>query len=176
MWESDSMARQVIPSRAFRTFSREEDDAGRQSSLTSYQVKGPGGRPRTAQLASVGTGSVLKLQGEISSGLYRLVVPEDQRLFFSHFLAEEGSEIPFTVRRDENESQLEKLSEADYTYCNFVTTQPQPLRSWLDSQREPVRLEPGATRDRRLPLPPLRSLFRAGSPTADGWRRHHDPI
>ena len=123
------MGRQVIPSRAFRTFSQEEDEAGRQSSLTSYQVKGPGGRPRTAQLASVGTGSILKLQGEISSGLYHLVVPEEQRLFFSHFLAEEGSEIPFTVRRDEYESQLERLSEADYNFIgNFVTlSQPQTL-------------------------------------------------
>ena len=129
MWESDSMARQVIPSRAFRTFFQGEDEAGRQSSLTSYQVKGPGGRPRTAQLASVGTGSVLKLQGEISSGLYHLVVPEEQRLFFSHFLVEEGNEIPFTVRRNENESQLKKLSEADYNFIsNFVTlSQPQTL-------------------------------------------------
>jgi hypothetical protein len=129
MWESDSMARQIIPSRALRTFSQQENEAGRQSSLTTYQVNGPGGRPRTAQLASVGSGSVLKLQGEISSGLYHLIVPEEQRLYFSQFLSQEGKEIPFTVRRNENESRLEKLSEADYTFIGkFVTlAQPQTL-------------------------------------------------
>ncbi len=132
-WESPSLPKQPVPSRAFRTFSPDQTKSGRQAALTSYHVQGPGNRPRTAQLASVGGGSILKLQGEISSGLYRLAIPEEQAPYFSHFLRKGGTEIPFTVKRDTNESRLEKLTEADYAFIsNFVTlSQPQTLEDLI---------------------------------------------
>jgi hypothetical protein len=88
---------------------------------------------RTAQLSSTGSGSVIKLQGEISSGLYRLSVPEDQVPFYADFLRPESQEIPFTVRRDAKESYLVQLTESDYQFLeNFVTlSQPQTLEELI---------------------------------------------
>lgn len=128
-WESSKLKREVIPSLQLRSFQSEEQGTGRQSALTSYDVVGPGGRPRTAQLSSQDEGSVLKLQGEISSGLYRIKIPEIQRAYFADFLKEGQNEIPFTVKRDPAESQLTSLSESDYAFlANFVTlTQPKTL-------------------------------------------------
>jgi hypothetical protein len=96
-------------------------------------VKGPDGKPRVAQLSSTDGGSVLKLQGQISSGLYQLSVPEEQRPFFSDFVRENGSEIPFTVKRDPAESRLVRLTDSDYAFlANFVTlSQPQTLEELI---------------------------------------------
>ncbi|MEM9282206.1 MAG: PA14 domain-containing protein [Verrucomicrobiota bacterium] len=128
-WESPDMPRQPIPSSAFRTFTRDESLAGGKTALTTYQVVGPNQRPRTARLSTAGDGSVLKLHGEISSGLYELQIPKEQRPFFSHLLRPESNEIPFTVTRDSNESRLMKLTEADYAFVeNFITLSfPQTL-------------------------------------------------
>ncbi|MEC5125543.1 PA14 domain-containing protein [Verrucomicrobiales bacterium BCK34] len=128
-WESSKLKRELIPSLQLRSFQSSQEGAGRQSALTSYNVIGPGGRPRTAQLSSKEEGSVLKLQGEISSGLYRVEIPDDQRVYFADFLKEGQNEIPFTVKRDPAESQLKRLNESDYAFlANFVTlTQPKTL-------------------------------------------------
>ncbi len=128
-WEADKLPSQIIPPTRFRTFSGEADETGRESSLAAFPVKGPDGKARIAQLSSAEGGSVLKLQGQISSGLYQLSVPEEQRPFFSDFLREKGGEIPFTVKRDPAESRLVRLTESDYAFlANFVTlSQPQTL-------------------------------------------------
>jgi len=128
-WESPKLKREVIPSLQLRSFQSAEEETGRQSALTSYHVIGPGGRPRTAELSSQDEGSVLKLQGEISSGLYRIQVPEIQRAYFADFLREGQNEIPFTVKRDPAESQLTSLNENDYAFlANFVTlAEPETL-------------------------------------------------
>lgn len=132
-WEAKGLPLQIIPPSAFRSFASETITGGRNSTLTSYEVTGPDGRPRTAQLSSTEGGSVLKLQGQISSGLYRLSVPEDQRPYFSDFLREDDPEIPFTVKRDPAESDLEQLIESDYTFlANFVTlSQPKTLEELI---------------------------------------------
>ncbi len=132
-WESPDQKKQVIPSRFFRTFSRDENEVGKQSTLTTYQVSGPGNRPRSAQLGSADGNSVLKLQGEISSGLYNLSIPPEQTVFFSHLLRKGKNEIPFTVNRNTTESKLEKLNEADYAFVsNFITlSQPQTLEDLI---------------------------------------------
>jgi hypothetical protein len=85
-WEADKLPSQIIPPSRFRTFSGEADETGREGRLSSFPVKGPDGKPRVAQLSSTDGGSVLKLQGQISSGLYQLSVPEEQRPFFSDFV------------------------------------------------------------------------------------------
>ena len=71
----------------------------------------------------------MKVQGDVSSGLYRLNIPEDHAAYFRTFLREGQKQIPFTVKRDPAESQLTRLSEADFTFLgNFVTiTQPNTL-------------------------------------------------
>lgn len=132
-WDASKTPHQAIPSKAFRTFSEENSETGRVSTLTSYEVEGPNNRLRTAQLSSVDGGSVLKLQGEISSGLYRLRIPEEQTLYFADFLRPDSSEIPFTVKRDAAESHLDALTEADFDFLsNFVTlSQPQTLEELI---------------------------------------------
>ncbi|MEX2579826.1 MAG: PA14 domain-containing protein [Verrucomicrobiales bacterium] len=132
-WESRDLPRQPIPSKSFRTFSGDAEEGGRESTLTNYEVEGPGNRMRTAQLSSADSGSVLKLQGEISSGLYRLKVPEEQKPYFADFLRPGSAEIPFTVKRDASESRLEGLTEADLEFVsNFVTlSRPQTLEELI---------------------------------------------
>lgn len=133
LWESNDIPLQPIPSEAFRSFSDEEAKTGRTSTLTTYDVTGPDGRLRTAQLSSTDRGSILKLQGEISSGLYRLSVPREQAPFFSTFLPKDKLEIPFTVKRDPAESHLTELTESDFAFMqNFVTlAQPQTLEELI---------------------------------------------
>jgi hypothetical protein len=132
-WEADRLPSQIIPPTRFRTFSGEAGETGRESSLATFPVKGPDGKPRVAALSSQDGGSVLKLQGQISSGLYQLSVPEDQRPFFTDFLREKVSEIPFTVKRDPAESRLVRLTESDYAFlANFVTlSKPQTLEELI---------------------------------------------
>lgn len=132
-WEGDKLGSQIVPSSNFRTFTGEGADTGRGSSLAAFPVKGPDDRPRVASLSSKDGGSVLKLQGDISSGLYRLTVPEKDVAYFSEFLGERGREIPFTVKRDPAESRLIPLNESDYAFlANFVTlSKPQTLEELI---------------------------------------------
>lgn len=132
-WETRERPREAIGPQYFRTMSGGTAEAGLRTELSSYEVTGPGNRPRTASLNTTGNSSVLKLQGEISSGLYRLTIPEEQTPFFSEFLRPESREIPFTVKRDASESTLSKLSESDYAFLgNFITlSQPQTLEELI---------------------------------------------
>lgn len=132
-WDSGKTPLQPIPSQAFRTFSGPNAETGRESTLTNYEVEGPNNRLRTAQLSSSEGGSVLKLQGEISSGLYRLKIPDEQKAYFADFLRPDSSDIPFTVKRDSAESHLEALTQADFDFlANFVTlSQPQTLEELI---------------------------------------------
>ena len=132
-WEGDGLPSQIIPSTRFRSFSNAADATGRETGITSFEVRGPNDRPRSAQLSSMDGGSVLKLQGDISSGLYHLKVPAEQAPFFAAFLRKDSKEIPFTVKRDATESRLVRLTEADYAFlANFVTlSQPQTLEELI---------------------------------------------
>lgn len=132
-WEGDGLPNQIIPPARFRSFSGGDELTGRESGLTSFAVCGPNDRPRSAQLSSLDGGSVLKLQGDISSGLYHLTVPDEQAPFFAAFLRPGSKEIPFTVKRDAAESRLVRLSDADYAFlANFVTlSSPQTLEELI---------------------------------------------
>ena len=131
-WQSEKTPREIIAPQHFQAFAPQNANQG-DSQLTQYKVAGPGNRPRTATLDTTDGGSVLKLQGEISSGLYRLAIPEDQAPYFTDFLRDNSLEIPFTVKRDTAESHLVKLSESDYSFlANFITlTQPQTLEDLI---------------------------------------------
>lgn len=132
-WEGDGLPNQIIPPARFRSFSGGDELTGRESGLTSFAVRGPNDRPRSAQLSALDGGSVLKLQGDISSGLYHLTVPDEQAPFFAAFLRPGSKEIPFTVKRDAAESRLVRLSDADYAFlANFVTlSSPQTLEELI---------------------------------------------
>jgi hypothetical protein len=131
-WQSEKTPREIIAPQHFQAFAPQNANQG-DSQLTQYKVAGPGNRPRTATLDTTDGGSVLKLQGEISSGLYRLAIPEDQAPYFTDFLRDNSLEIPFTVKRDTAESHLVKLSESDYSFlANFITlSQPQTLEDLI---------------------------------------------
>lgn len=132
-WEQTKGSVEVIPTARFRSFSGESTTTGRESGLTSFDVRGPNDQARTAQLSSMDGGSVLKLQGDISSGLYHLQVPDEQAPYFATFLRKDSKEIPFTVKRDAAESHLVRLTDADYAFLgNFVTlSQPQTLEELI---------------------------------------------
>ncbi|MDF1825255.1 MAG: PA14 domain-containing protein [Verrucomicrobiales bacterium] len=132
-WAADKEEREVISTDSFRSFDPPATAVTGTSELTTYQVSGPGGRMRTASLTSAGGASLLKLRGEISSGLYHLRVPEEQNPFFANFLRSDRQTIPFTVKRNAAESQLTKLTESDYTFLgNFITlSQPQTLEELI---------------------------------------------
>lgn len=132
-WQTGKIPRTVIPPLQFRAFAPQSNSGAAESQITQYKVDGPGGRPRTAKLDTTDGGSILKLQGEISSGLYRLAIPEEQAPYFTDFLRDDSLEIPFTVKRDTAESHLVKLSESDYAFlANFVTlSQPQTLEDLI---------------------------------------------
>jgi len=121
-WESEDLPTRPIASEFFRTFSPDEDGEEDRSILTTYEVTGPDDTPRAANLESSGEGSVLELQGKISSGLYRLTIPEKQEPYFAEFLRPDSREIPFTVARNDAESHLDALSEEDYAFlADFVS-------------------------------------------------------
>ncbi|MDF1816165.1 MAG: PA14 domain-containing protein [Verrucomicrobiales bacterium] len=134
-WETKGMGRRIVPPQSFRVFSSPAGDpiTGRQSNLTEYSVDGPGDIKRTAKISSTETGSVLKLEGDIASGLYHLKVPAGHTSYFPEFLRPGQQEIPFTVKRDSSESYLTKLSAADYKFLGeFVTlSQPQTLEELI---------------------------------------------
>ncbi|MDF1751707.1 MAG: PA14 domain-containing protein [Verrucomicrobiales bacterium] len=135
-WESKGMGRRIIPPGAFRTFSSPaggEQMTGSQSNLAEYAVEGPGGIARKAKISSSENGSVLKLEGDIASGLYHLKIPGGHSAYFSDFLRVGQTEIPFTVKRDSAESYLTKLTDADYQFLEeFVTlAKPQTLEELI---------------------------------------------
>ena len=131
-WESRNFPRQIIPPHRFRVFAGPAPGVGegtRESVLATYEVRGPDGLPRIGELTSGEGGSLVKIRGDVTSGLYQLEVPEAHRTYFRNFLQDEETRIPFTVKRDPAESTLSRLSEADLTFlANFVTlVEPQTL-------------------------------------------------
>ncbi|NNE93342.1 MAG: VWA domain-containing protein [Verrucomicrobiales bacterium] len=132
-WETREFGRQIIPPKYFRTFAgpvpNQEDITTTESSLASYSVTGPNDATLSAVLNSTERGSLFKIQGDISSGLYRMKIPEDHTGYFRSFLRGDSDTIPFTVKRDAKESHLSRLTEADFTFLGkFVTiSQPETL-------------------------------------------------
>lgn len=135
-WESRDIPRQIVPPAYFRAFAGPAPkavDGSREGALARYDVIGPDEAPRSGELTSSDAGSLIKIHGDVSSGLYRLRIPEDHRSYFRRFLPQESTEIPFTVKRDPAESTLSRLGEEDFTFLeNFVTVvQPDTLEEVL---------------------------------------------
>ena len=133
-WETREFGRQIIPPRFFRTFAGpapdgEDSEGATSKSLATYAVKSPTGSDLRAILNSSENGSLFKIKGDISSGLYHMTVPNDHRGYFTSFLRGESNQIPFTVKRDPSESHLTRLTEADFAFLEkFVTiSQPETL-------------------------------------------------
>ncbi len=107
-WRSASQGREVIPAEALSPFAPDAGElpAGR------WEVAGPDGRARQADLLFTRGGMVARLGGDLGPGLYHLAVPSGSAAPFRRLLAEDGT-IPFTVEDDVAESRLKPLGEAE---------------------------------------------------------------
>jgi hypothetical protein len=108
-WSSDQLPKQVVPPSAFRSVTSPKEGAP----LATFQVEGPRGEIRKAQISAGAEGAVAKIQGDVAAGLYRIRVPEADRLKVGELMAPDANSIPFTVTRDPAESRLAPLSPAD---------------------------------------------------------------
>ncbi|MBU6300084.1 MAG: BatA domain-containing protein [Verrucomicrobia bacterium] len=108
-WSSDQLPRQIVPPSAFRSITTPKGG----TPLATFQVEGPLGEIRKAQVTGSAEGAVAKIQGDVAAGLYRIRVPDADRLKVGELLAEDAKTIPFTVTRDPAESRLVPLSPAD---------------------------------------------------------------
>lgn len=92
------------------------------AAAAKLEVTGPDGRPRSAGMTVSGRDAVFTLEGDISSGPYRVTFPEEERSRFRRVLHEGSAELPFTVKRDPAESHLDPLTEEDERFlADFVT-------------------------------------------------------
>ncbi len=110
-----------------------EELTGTEDELPRFAVRGPRDRLLSARLDARESGSLLTLQSAVSSGLYHLIVPDEQAPLFAGFLRRDSNEIPFTVKSDPAESRLTRLSEDDFAFLsNFVTlARPQTLEELI---------------------------------------------
>ena len=107
-WRSQSQGREVIPAEALSPFA---PDAGGLAA-GRWEVAGPDGRGRQAELLFTRGGMVAQLGGGLGPGLYRMAVPAGSAASFRRLLAEDGT-IPFTVEDDVAESRLKPLGEGE---------------------------------------------------------------
>ncbi|MCF6314158.1 MAG: PA14 domain-containing protein [Verrucomicrobiales bacterium] len=121
-WQSPSVRHQIIPQKNLRVFT---SDAGKKNtgpSLATYTILSPDGSPRQGRLSSAQGGAFIKVAGDISSGLYQIEIPDQQAPYFKTLLAAKAKTIPFTVKRDAQESRLTQLSSQDFSFLKeFVT-------------------------------------------------------
>jgi hypothetical protein len=108
-WSSDQLPRQIVPPSSFRSLTTPKGS----DSLASYQVEGPRGEIRKAEITGAAEGAVARIQGDVAAGLYRIRVPEEDRSKMGDLLAPDAKTIPFTVTRDPAESRLTPLTAAD---------------------------------------------------------------
>jgi hypothetical protein len=113
-WSSDQLPRQIVPPAAFRSISSPKGG----TPLATFQVEGPLGEIRKAQVTGGAEGAVAKIQGDVAAGLYRIRVPDADRLKVGDLLAQDAKTIPFTVTRDPAESRLSPLSAVDREFLS----------------------------------------------------------
>ena len=111
-WRSRSQPREVIPASVLTPFA----SGGRKQELQMgrWEVMGPGGPLRQADLLFTPRGLVARPGGEMSPGLYRMKVPGEFIPQMKGLLASDNT-IPFTVTDDVAESRLKPLSEGELT-------------------------------------------------------------
>ena len=121
-WQSPSIRHQTIPQSNLRVFSSDPESKSTGPSLATYAIAAPDGLTRKGNLSSADGGAFIHVVGDISSGLYQLEIPDDQADYFKELLTPGAKSIPFTVKRNPDESRLAQLSSADFTFLkNFVS-------------------------------------------------------
>jgi hypothetical protein len=111
-WRSQSQQREVIPAEVMTPFA--PGGGAGELAMGQWDVAGPDGRARQAELLFTRGGPVARLRGDIVPGLYRMAVPKQSLTQFSKLAAAEGT-IPFTVTEDASESRLTPLGEPELT-------------------------------------------------------------
>lgn len=85
------------------------------STIGGMTAVGPEGQKRTAVLTAGKEGLVLKVEGDVIPGIYRVAGPEDLTPILGGLLDSEG-DLPFSVLRDVRESRLLPLDETDIAF------------------------------------------------------------
>jgi hypothetical protein len=109
-WRSQSQPREVIPADALTPFAPGGGPA--ELAMGRWDVAGPDGRKRQAELLFTRGGLEARLGGDIVPGLYHLAVPKESAAQFNRLLGEDGT-IPFTVTEDTSESRLTALGDPE---------------------------------------------------------------
>ncbi len=121
-WQSPSVRHQIIPSTSLRVFTSDPDSKSTGPGLATYAILGPDGLTRQGNLSSAEGGAFIHVLGDIFSGLYQIEIPDAQKDYFKELLAPGSKTIPFTVKRNPDESKLVQLSNDDFSFLkNFVT-------------------------------------------------------
>lgn len=121
-WQSPSVRRKIIPSSNLRVFTSSPDSKSTGPSLANFSIIGPDGQTRQGGLSSAQGGAFIHITGDIFSGLYQLTIPDDQSDYFKALLTPGAKTIPFTVKRNPDESRLTQLTDDDFSFLKtFVT-------------------------------------------------------
>jgi hypothetical protein len=107
-WRSQSQRREVIPASALAPFAPGAEQVD--LPVGRWEVSGPDGQARQAELRFTQGGLVARLGGDLGPGLYRMQVPKENAAPYAKLLAEDGT-IPFSVIDDASESRLTPLAE-----------------------------------------------------------------
>lgn len=121
-WQSPSLRHEIIPAKNLRVFTSNPASKSTGPSLATYSIIGPDGLARQGKLSSAEGGAFIHVQGDIFSGLYQVEVPDAQKNYFKTLLAPGSKTIPFTVKRNPDESRLVQLSDDDFSFLkNYIT-------------------------------------------------------
>jgi hypothetical protein len=125
-WSSRSTPKAVIPTERLST-SRGMAD---RSKAVAVSVKGPGGEQLKGSVKSTDEGIVASLDDGVMPGLYHISADND----FLMALAGESNSIPFTVIRDEKESNLAGLEDDDLNFLRkyIAVLEPESLAQVAD--------------------------------------------
>lgn len=113
-WRSQSQQREIIPASALTPFAPGSADAA-ELTVGRWDVTGPDGGSRRADLLFTRGGLVARMGGDIVPGLYRMAVPRESAAQYTRLLGADGT-IPFTVTDDASESRLTPLSETELLF------------------------------------------------------------
>jgi PA14 domain/Aerotolerance regulator N-terminal/von Willebrand factor type A domain len=109
-WRSQSQQREVIPAGALTPFA--PGNGKSELAVGRWDVAGPDGRNRQAELLFTRSGLVARLGGDMVPGLYRMTVPAQSAAQLSRWTGVDGT-IPFTVTDDAAESRMQPLADTD---------------------------------------------------------------
>lgn len=105
-----------LPSRRPGKFSAKE---------SVVDVAGPGGLKTRGRLLDSIEGTIVRMEGLHSPGLYRITIPESLKETCRDLLAADGA-IPFAVRQDTEEGRMQSLGTADMELVRRFTRLSRP--------------------------------------------------